>query len=107
LGLPNGLFPSGFPTNTQCTPLSFPIRATCPAHLILDLTTRTILSKEYRSFKSVALGIHYAQRMRGIILSSVASPRVPFLLQLINGTIFGEKVIEHKMCVLIFSTNFV
>jgi hypothetical protein len=24
LGLPNGLFPSGFPTNTLCTPLSSP-----------------------------------------------------------------------------------
>ena len=31
LGFPNGLFPSGFPTNTLCTPLSSPIRATCPA----------------------------------------------------------------------------
>jgi hypothetical protein len=53
LGLPNGLFPSRFPTYTLCTPLSSTIRATYLVHLILlDLTTRTILGKDYRSFSS-------------------------------------------------------
>jgi hypothetical protein len=35
LGLPSGIFPSGFPTKTLYTLLLSPIRATCPAYLIL------------------------------------------------------------------------
>jgi hypothetical protein len=39
LGLPSGLFPTGFPTNNLYAFLFSPIRATCSAHLILfDLT---------------------------------------------------------------------
>ena len=53
LGLPIGLLPSRFPTKTLYTPLSLPIRATYPPHLIvLDFITRKILGEEYKSFSS-------------------------------------------------------
>ena len=46
-----GLLPSSFPTKTLYTPLSSPIRTTCPAHLILlDFITLTILGEQYKSF---------------------------------------------------------
>ena len=53
LGLPSGLFPSGFPTKTLYTPSPHPYMALCPAHLILlNCVTRTILGEEYKSFSS-------------------------------------------------------
>ena len=53
LGLPSGLFPSGFPTKTQYKPLLSPICATCSAYLILlDFITWTIMGEQYRSLSS-------------------------------------------------------
>jgi hypothetical protein len=44
LGLSSGFFPFGFPTNILYTFLYSPIRATCPAHLILLTNTNCVLS---------------------------------------------------------------
>jgi hypothetical protein len=46
--------------------------------------------------------------MRRIVLSSVARPALPYFTTLFHKRHdLREKVVEHKMCVLIFSTTFV
>ena len=52
-GFSKWLLSSGFSTKTLYTPLLSPIRATCPAHLILlYLVTRTIFGEAYRPLSS-------------------------------------------------------
>ena len=71
LGLPSGLLPSGFQNKILYTPLSSPIRATCPGHLIiLDFITRTILGEEYKSFSSSSFSLLHSP-----VISSLLGPK--------------------------------
>jgi hypothetical protein len=60
----------------------------------------------YSEFLLVALVIQHAERMRRIILSSVARLALQYVSTLSHKRHhFRKNVPEHKMCDLVFSTN--
>jgi hypothetical protein len=56
LGLPSGLFHSGFPTKTICTFLSSLMHTACPAHILLDMIS--LMTRVIRKVTTVYFGYH-------------------------------------------------
>ena len=84
LGLPSGLFPSGFPTKTLYAPILSRLCATCSTHVILlSLITWIIFGEKYRSEAT-----HYAV-FSTPITSSLLGPNI-------LNTLFSNTLSRHS-----------
>ena len=85
-----------FPHQDPIRPPSSPIRATCPAHLILlDFITRTMLGEDYRSFSSSLCTLLHSP-----VASSLLGPNI-LLNTIFSNTLFPLRsyiVTQYCMC---------
>ena len=78
LGLPSGLFPLGFPTQTHYTPLLSPIRAAWPSHLVLlDFITRKLFGEQYRSLSSSLCSLLHSPVTSSLLAPNILLNTVP------------------------------
>ena len=103
-----------FPHQDPIHPLPSPIRAICPAHLILhDFITRTILGEEYKSFSSSLCNLLHSPTPHSLMSISIViilshahlSPKISSL-QVLTYKIWHE-FFHLILCVLHDSTNFI
>jgi len=65
-----------------------------------------VISITYPECVSVDFVTQHAKRMRHIVISSLPGSTIFFHIISYTAGFYIKKVIEHKMCVLIFYTNF-
>jgi hypothetical protein len=93
LVLPNVFFPTDFSTKTLYKTLLYSLRATCPAHLILDFITRTAFCEQYQSFSSTLCSFLHSP-----VTSSLLGPNIllrtlfPNTLSLRSSVNVGDQV---------------
>jgi hypothetical protein len=102
LGLPNGLFPSGFPTNNLCTPLSSPIRSyNWLGSLIRVFTCQELLfcGVSYISEKPACLLKIFYHRIYAVIRALCFRVFTDTLTPLIASTFFYLYLLRHHFYV--------